>query len=61
MEQSRPPTKVRKMEKKENPWIEANKKVRRTWGEIRPVTRLIPNKKKAQSDKHKKDYRREER
>ncbi len=40
------------MEKK-NPWIEANQKIRRTWGNVRPVTKFVPNKKKNPKPKHK--------
>lgn len=38
----------------------ANDSLRRDWGEIRPVTRIIPNKKKSRKDKYKENYRREE-
>lgn len=33
---------------------EANKKIRKDWGDIKPYTRIIPNKKKNQKIKHKK-------
>lgn len=32
---------------------EINRSIRRDWGEISPVTRVIPNKKKNQKVKHK--------
>lgn len=32
---------------------EVNKKIRKDWGEIKPVPRIIPNKKKNQKIKHK--------
>ena len=32
---------------------EVNKKIRRDWGEVNPVSRIIPNKKKDQKVKHK--------
>ena len=37
----------------ENPSYEANRKIRRDWGEINPVSRIIPNKNKNQKEKHK--------
>lgn len=42
------------MKKKvENTSYEVNRKIRRDWGEISPVTKIIPNKKKNQKVKHK--------
>lgn len=38
---------------KENPSYEANRKIRRDWGAISPVTRKIGNKKKNPKIKHK--------
>lgn len=36
---------------------EVERKVRRDWGEVNPVTKIIPNKKKNQKIKHKrKEY-----
>ena len=35
---------------------EVNRSIRRNWGEISPVTRVIPNKKKNQKVKHKKGW-----
>lgn len=32
---------------------ETNRKIRRDWGEISPITRVIPNKKKNRKLKHK--------
>lgn len=32
---------------------ETNKKIRKDWGDIKPYTRIIPNKKKSQKIKHK--------
>lgn len=39
--------------KPENTSYEVNRKIRRDWGEIKPYTRIIPNKKKNSKDKHK--------
>lgn len=39
--------------KPENSSYEVNRKIRRDWGEIKPYTRIIPNKKKNQKIKHK--------
>lgn len=36
-----------------NPNYEAWKKIRGTWGAIKPVTKVIPNKKKETDPKHK--------
>jgi hypothetical protein len=45
---------MKNMKKKvENTSYEVNRKIRRDWGEISPVTRIIPNKKKNQKVKHK--------
>ena len=45
---------MKNMKKKvENTFYEVNRKIRRDWGEISPVTRIIPNKKKNQKVKHK--------
>lgn len=42
------------MKKQEsNPSYEINKKIRRDWGDIKPYTRIIPNKKKNPKIKHK--------
>ena len=35
---------------------EVNRSIRRDWGEISPVTKIIPNKKKEQKEKHKKGW-----
>ena len=40
-------------EKEQNPSYEINKKIRRDWGDIKPYTRIIPNKKKNPKTKHK--------
>lgn len=32
---------------------EVNRKIRRNWGEIKPITKIIPNKKKSPKIKHK--------
>lgn len=32
---------------------EVNRKIRRDWGEIKPITKIIPNKKKNPKIKHK--------
>lgn len=40
---------------------EANKKIRKDWGDIKPYTRIIPNKKKNQKIKHKKQEMERER
>ena len=42
-----------KKKKEENSSYEANRKIRRDWGNISPVTRIIPNKKKNPKTKHK--------
>lgn len=43
------------MKKKEtNPSYEAFRKIRGDWGNVNPVTKVIPNKKKNQKIKHKK-------
>ena len=36
-----------------NSSYEANRKIRKDWGNIKPITRVIPNKKKNQRAKHK--------
>ncbi len=36
-----------------NSSYEANRKIRKDWGDIKPITRVIPNKKKNQHVKHK--------
>jgi hypothetical protein len=36
-----------------NPMYEAWRKIRGDWGEVKPVTRVIPNKKKNAKIKHK--------
>ena len=36
-----------------NSSYEANRKIRKDWGNIKPVTRVIPNKKKNSRVKHK--------
>lgn len=36
-----------------NSSYEANRKIRKDWGNIKPVTRVIPNKKKNPRMKHK--------
>lgn len=36
-----------------NSSYEANRKIRKDWGDIKPITRVIPNKKKNQCVKHK--------
>ena len=36
-----------------NPMYDAWRKIRGDWGEVKPVTRVIPNKKKNPKDKHK--------
>lgn len=42
------------MKKQEgNSSYEINKKIRRNWGDIKPYTRIIPNKKKNTKIKHK--------
>ena len=42
------------MKKKvENISYEVNRKIRRDWGDISPVSKIIPNKKKNQKVKHK--------
>lgn len=41
------------MKKNEEIW----KSIRRDWGDIKPVTRVIPNKKKNQKIKHKKQLK----
>ena len=41
------------MKKQENPIIAAIKKQRGDWGNISPVTKIIPNKKKNPKEKHK--------
>lgn len=35
---------------------EINKGIRRDWGNISPVTKIIPNKKKNHKEKHKKEW-----
>ena len=40
-------------EKEQNLSYEINKKIRRDWGDIKPYTRIIPNKKKNPKTKHK--------
>lgn len=48
-------------EEKVNPFIATYQKIRRDWGELRPVTRIFKNPKAySRKEKHKKDYRREE-
>lgn len=45
---------MKNMKKKtENISYEVNCKIRRDWGDISPVTKIIPNKKKNQKVKHK--------
>jgi hypothetical protein len=41
-----------KKKKTDDPYYEAWKKQRGDWGEINPVTKIIPNKKKNQKEKH---------
>ena len=36
-----------------NSSYEANRKIRKDWGDIKPITRVIPNKKKNPRVKHK--------
>ena len=49
------------MEQKTNPFIETLQKIRRDWGEVKPVTRVFKNPKAySRKEKHKKDYRKEE-
>ena len=36
-----------------NSSYEANRKIRKDWGDIKPITRAIPNKKKNPCAKHK--------
>lgn len=38
---------------KENPTYGVEKRTRRDWGSINPITKIIPNKKKNQKEKHK--------
>ena len=38
---------------KENPTYGVEKRTRRDWGAISPITKIIPNKKKGQKEKHK--------
>ena len=38
---------------KENPTYGVEKRTRRDWGNISPITKIIPNKKKSQKVKHK--------
>lgn len=45
---------MKNMKKKtENISYEVNRKIRRDWEDISPVTKIIPNKKKNQKVKHK--------
>lgn len=37
---------------KENPTYGVEKRTRRDWGNINPITKVIPNKKKNQKEKH---------
>ena len=41
-----------KKKKTDDPYYEAWKKQRGDWGEISPVTKIIPNKKKNQKEKY---------
>lgn len=41
------------MKKNNNSSYEANRKIRKDWGDIKPITRVIPNKKKNLRVKHK--------
>ena len=44
----------------ENPNINAWRKLRKDWGAIKPITKVIPNKKKNTKEKHKgKEYNNE--
>lgn len=50
---------VMKMSKKQNKprnSYEVNRSIRRDWGEISPVTKIIPNKKKNHKEKHRKEW-----
>ena len=44
---------VSEMKKNNNSSYEANRKIRKDWGDIKPITRVIPNKKKNPRVKHK--------
>lgn len=39
---------------------EADKKIRKDWGNVKPYTRIEISKKKKKKEKHKKDWRRED-
>ena len=56
MAMSRVSKEVSEMKKNDetvNSSYEANRKIRKDWGNIKPVTRVIPNKKKNPRVKHK--------
>ena len=44
---------MKKNNETSNSSYEANRKIRKDWGDIKPITRVIPNKKKNQRAKHK--------
>lgn len=44
---------MKSKEEEENSSIRAWKKLRKDWGDISPVTKVIPNKKKNPKQKHK--------
>ena len=46
-------SKNKKKNLKTSPTYEAIRKIRGDWGDINPVTKIIPNKKKNQKVKHK--------
>ena len=44
---------MKKNDETANSSYEANRKIRKDWGDIKPITRVIPNKKKNPRVKHK--------
>lgn len=42
-----------KKKKNENSTFQVMRKIRNDWGNVNPVTKVIPNKKKNQKEKHK--------
>lgn len=44
---------MKKNNETKNSSYEANRKIRKDWGDIKPITRVIPNKKKNLRVKHK--------
>ena len=43
----------KKKKKKPTTWVDIVQSQRRDWGNINPVTKIIPNKKKNRKEKHK--------